>query len=317
MKKDYYDVLGINRDASLEDVKKAFRKMSLKYHPEKNPTNQAAAEKVFIQVAEAYEVLSDSKMRGIYDQYGEDGLKHGGTGDFGIPGGYKFSGDADKVFQRFFGVDNPFEQIGDFSVMQGTEHQFFSQEGARNKDPPKCHYIQVLLECTLEELFEGAFKVVPVEIEVTEKDGETKTQKKQLDVQLKKGCPNRTRIRFEKAGTQKTGWINGDVVVIVQEKEHPRFQREGNADLCCTFDITLEQALTGFPIDVSTLDGRKLNIFINEIVHPKFVKRIEGEGMPKDDGSKGDLLISFNTTFPKYLTADQQAEIKRILNAKQ
>lgn len=317
MKKDYYDILEINRDASTEEVKKAFRKMALKYHPEKNPTQLAEAEKIFASVAEAYEVLSDSKLRGIFDQYGEDGLKHGGTGDFGVPGGYKFSGDPEKVFQSFFGVDNPFGQIGDFSAMQNTSHQFFSKEGARNKNPPQCESISVPLPCSLEELYEGAFKVIPFSIEVKKEDGTVDcTEKKSLDLQLKKGCAKGTLIKFEKAGNRSQGWIDGHVNVVVEEKKHDRFERDGD-DLRCTFDITLEQSLTGFPTEVTTLDGRKLNIFINEIVHPKFVKRISGEGMPTEAGGKGDLLISFTTTFPKYLTADQQREIKRILGAKQ
>mmetsp|Transcript_90809 Transcript_90809/g.157483 ORF Transcript_90809/g.157483 Transcript_90809/m.157483 type:complete len:318 (-) Transcript_90809:470-1423(-) len=317
MKKDYYNILKINQDASLEEVKKAFRKMALKYHPEKDPTRVNEATKIFALIAEAYEVLSDNKLRGIFDQYGEDGLKDGGTGDFGVPGGYKFSGDAEKVFQRFFGVDNPFQEIGDFSAMQNSEHQFFSKEGARNKNPPKCATMQVPLACTLEELYESAFKVIPIEIQILKEDGSLdRTEKKQLDVEIKKGCAKGTNIKFEKAGTQREGYITGDVNVVVEEKEHSRFHRDGD-NLRCTVNITLEEALTGFPTEVATLDGRKLNIFINEIVHPKFVKRINGEGMPTATGSMGDLLISFNTTFPKYLTADQQREIKRILNAKQ
>jgi len=123
-------------------------------------------------------------------------------------------------------------------------------------------------------------------------------------------------VKFDKKGTTRVEWVTGDVFVEIAELPHDRFRRNG-ADLLTTFDITLEQALTGFPVAVTTLDKRKLNVFINEIVHPMYVKRITGEGMPTEDGKKGDLLIDFKTSFPRYLTAEQQTEIKRILNAKQ
>eukprot|EP00667_Euglena_gracilis_P022746 EG_transcript_25414 len=254
MKGEYYSVLGLNPDASLEDVKKAFRKMALKYHPEKNPDHESEATDIFNQVAEAYEVLSDSKLRGIYDQYGAEGLRDGGTVESGIPGGYRLNVDAETIFRRFFGIENPFQQIGDLSPMQGTEHQFFSKEGARNKNPPQCPQIEVSCVCSLEDIYDGAFKTVHFDYQVVTEDGTSSTEQKKLDLQIEKGCPKGTKILFSKAGNQRAGWITGDVAVVVEQAPHLRFERHG-ADLHCVFDITLEQALTGFPIEVDTLDG--------------------------------------------------------------
>eukprot|EP00695_Tsukubamonas_globosa_P001273 TRINITY_DN2245_c0_g1_i1.p1 TRINITY_DN2245_c0_g1~~TRINITY_DN2245_c0_g1_i1.p1 ORF type:complete len:118 (+),score=28.01 TRINITY_DN2245_c0_g1_i1:105-458(+) len=113
MGNDYYQILGVNRDASDDEIKKAYRKLAMKYHPDKNPDNKEAAEKKFKQVAEAYEILSDSKKRAIFDQYGEEGLQGGMPG--GAPGGaggasYHFS-DPNDIFRQFFGTSNPFESI--------------------------------------------------------------------------------------------------------------------------------------------------------------------------------------------------------------
>jgi len=232
-------------------------------------------------------------------------------------------------------VANPFEQIGDFSAMQLTEHQYFSKEGARVKDPSQCPPIEITLECTLEEIYEGAFKTVAVDIQVlSSSSGATTTQRVDLPLKLPKGIPFGTTVVFEKKGNQKLGWIQGNVIVTIAEKKHERYCRQGS-DLLITYDITLEQALTGFSIDVMTLDKRRLTVFVDEIAHPTFIKRISGEGMPvwketdqteaitantKGDSETrrqmGDLLINFNIAFPTSLTAEQRAEIKRILHAK-
>ena len=115
MGKDYYKILGIARGASEDDIKKAYRKLALKYHPDKN--KEASAEEKFKEVAEAYEILSDAKKKEIYDKYGEEGLKMNGGGGGGGPSGpspsqgnfsYTWSGDPNETFRMFFGSSNPF-----------------------------------------------------------------------------------------------------------------------------------------------------------------------------------------------------------------
>ena len=126
MGKDYYSILGISRSATEDEIKKAYRKLALKYHPDKNKSPEA--EEKFKLIAEAYEVLSDKKKRDIYDQFGEEGLQGGGggsSGNSGFSGGsgphftYTFHGDPRATFQQFFGTDNPFEM---FFNMGGLGH---------------------------------------------------------------------------------------------------------------------------------------------------------------------------------------------------
>jgi len=119
---DYYEVLGVQRHASAEDIKKAYRKLALKWHPDKNPENKEEAERKFKQVAEAYEVLSDAKKRDIYDRYGKEGLNGGGGGGihFDAPFDFGFTfRNPDEVFREFFGGRDPFsfDFFGKFIVL--------------------------------------------------------------------------------------------------------------------------------------------------------------------------------------------------------
>ena len=127
MGKDYYSILGINRNATDDEIKKAYRKLALKFHPDKNKTPEA--EEKFKLIAEAYEVLSDKKKRDIYDQFGEEGLKNGGAGTTsGFSSGstpnftYTFHGDPRATFAQFFGTDNPFDLFFNFGGLGPNNH---------------------------------------------------------------------------------------------------------------------------------------------------------------------------------------------------
>ncbi len=136
--KDYYQVLGVAKDATEEQIKKAYRKMALKYHPDKNKS--PGAEEKFKEVAEAYEVLSDPKKKEIYDKYGEDGLKGSGpAGPEGSSHTYTFHGDPHETFRMFFGDENPFGSFFSFGGGQGgggggTHRMFFSNSGGDHMD---------------------------------------------------------------------------------------------------------------------------------------------------------------------------------------
>lgn len=317
MQLDYYQTLQIHRDATEEEVRSAFRRTALRAHPERNPGRPEAA-RTFARAAEAYEVLSNPRHRKTFDEYGEEGLKHHDpTRQGAVFGGYVPS-DPEVVFQRFFGLANPFEQAGDFGPMQ--EHQYFSREGARDKCPPQCPAVEARLACTLEEIFHGCEKTVDLEVEVQDAQGhKTGTAIEQLQVPVTRGTKTHTSFKFSRRGTRRDAWVTGDAYVLLVEQPHLRYRRNGD-DLVLTHHISLEEALTGFSLTADTLDGRQLTIAVTEVVHPGYVKRVVGEGLPRSEGSsgsggKGDLLIEFGTTFPAYLTAEQQAEIRRILRA--
>ncbi|KAJ4788738.1 hypothetical protein LUZ62_039984 [Rhynchospora pubera] len=316
---DYYKVLQVDRSASDDDLKKAYRKLAMKWHPDKNPSNKKEAEAKFKQIAEAYDVLSDPKKRAVYDQYGEEGLKGVPTsGSAGSSGGSPFfSGDgpgpfrfnprnADDVFAEFFGFSSPFPGMGrGGSFRPGMfpddifgHTSFGGGEGSANPPrPQKAAPIENRLLCSLEDLYKGGTKKMKISREILDTSGRTGT-----------------KITFPEKGNEAPGVIAADIVFIVDEKPHDVFTREGN-DLIMTQKISLAEALTGYTVHVTTLDGRQLSIPVNSIIHLVYEEVVPREGMPipREPSKKGNLRIKFNIKFPSHLTAEQKTGLKRLL----
>lgn len=312
---DYYSILNLTRSACDADIKKHYRKLSLKFHPEKNSDDQAAADK-FMQVAEAYDVLCDPRKRAVYDQFGEEGLKNGvptGSGETGAwTQGYTFHGNADKVFRDFFGGDNPFQEFydrvdGDLSMGFGGLHG----RGAKKQDPP----IERDLFLSLEEVFHGCTKKMKISRRVMNEDGHTSSiRDKILTITVKKGWRPGTKITFPMEGDQGPNNVPADIVFIVKDKPHPRFRREA-LNLIHTASVPLGRALTGSTVDIHTLDERILHIPINDVIKPGYKKIVPEEGMPMstDPTQKGDLIIEFDILFPTSLTPDRKDLVRTAL----
>lgn len=313
---DYYNILNLTRSACDADIKRNYRKLSLKYHPDKNPGDQAVADK-FKQVAEAYDVLSDPPKRAVYDQFGEEGLKNGvpeGSGEAGAwTQGYTFHGSAEKVFRDFFGGDNPFQEFydrvdGDLSMSFGGLHG----RGSKKQDPP----IERDLYLSLEEVFHGCTKKMKISRRVMNEDGHTSSiRDKILTITVKKGWKPNTRITFPQEGDQGPNNVPADIVFIVKDKQHPRFRREG-INLVHTAKVPLGKALTGTTVEIFTLDERIIHIPINDIIKPGYTKQVPGEGMPisSDPTKKGDLIIEFNIEFPTSLTPEKKQLVQKALH---
>ncbi|XP_072900124.1 dnaJ homolog subfamily B member 13 isoform X2 [Hemitrygon akajei] len=276
MGQDYYSILGIIRNATDVDIKKAYRKLALKYHPDK--TTDPCANEKFLQIAEAYDVLSDLRKKATYDKFGEEGLKGGIPSEFGETGawttGYTFHGNPNKTFRDFFGGDNPF---ADFFDTKGEINLGFGGlrgRGVKKQDPP----IERELHLSLEDLYHGCLK----------------------------------KIKISRRGPNN---IPSDIIFVVKEKPHPWFCRDKN-DLIYNVPIELAKALTGYTVEIETLDDRFLSIPINDIVHPKYTKVVPGEGMPlsKDPSSKGNLIIQFDIKFPDKLTPAKKKLINQALH---
>ncbi|KAM6140820.1 dnaJ homolog subfamily B member 13 isoform 2-T2 [Pterocles gutturalis] len=314
MGQDYYAVLELGRGASAADIRRAYRKLALKSHPLK--CREPWAPRRFRELAEAYDVLSDPMKKGIYDKFGEEGLKGGIPLEFGDDNpwtaGYVFHNNPDRVFREFFGGDNPFAE---FFAEDGSELTLpfggLRGRGVMKQDPP----IVRDLYLSLEDLFYGCTKKIKISRRVMNEDGQTSTiRDKILTIDVQPGWKQGTRITFEKEGDQGPNVIPADITFVVQEKLHPRFKRSDD-NLIYVATIPLGKALVGCTVDVRTLDGRLLNIPINDIVDPKYCKVVQGEGMPllQDPRHKGDLLIYFNICFPKKLTPDKKMLLKSAL----
>ncbi|XP_014678884.1 PREDICTED: dnaJ homolog subfamily B member 13-like [Priapulus caudatus] len=314
---DYYVCLGLKRCASNTDIKKAYRKLALKYHPTKN--HDPDAEEKFEQLAEAYDVLSNDKLRAVYDQFGEEGLTRGvplisdddGTS---FTMGYTFHGDSRKVFSDFFGGCNPFSDyftgiVPDAVTGAGGLH---GRHAACKQDPP----VHRELALSLEECFHGCTKKMKIARRVMNGDGHTSSiREKILTIHVRPGWEAGTAINFSKEGDQGPNSIPADIVFETVDKPHPRFRRVGR-DLIYTAQVSLGESLTGCSVEVLTLDDRTLRIPINDIVQPGYTKRVPGEGMPttcKQVGSKGQLIIEFNINFPTRLSQEQKQLLRKAL----
>lgn len=360
MGKDYYKILGLAKGASDEDIKKAYRKLALKYHPDKN--KEPGAEEKFKEVAEAYEILSDPKKKDIFDKYGEEGLKMGGGGGGGGGGpssgtspnfSYNtWSGDPNETFRMFFGNSNPFAAffgeeeddspngMGGFGGFPGMfrftsssfggpggpglhQNQMSGQSGGvgpnmgmggsgggggaskkKAQDPPIYHDLLV----SLEDISTGTTKKMKISRKVLGADGRsTHLEDKVLTIDVKPGWKAGTKITFPREGDQSSSTVPADIVFIIKDKPHPYFKRDG-CDLVYAARITLREALLGATIQVPTLDGRKKQIQLNEVINTNTEKRIAGEGLPypKQTNKKGDIIVKFEIKFPDSITPQQR-----------
>ncbi|XP_026492674.1 dnaJ protein homolog 1 [Vanessa tameamea] len=340
MGKDYYKILGLSKGATDDEIKKAYRKLALKYHPDKNKA--PGAEERFKEVAEAYEVLSDKKKREIYDAHGEEGLKGGMGGQNGPGGGqsfsYTFHGDPRATFAQFFGSASPFQAFFDLNGTGGTTMFFdrdmdvdmdpfanmglgqarpggpggafrshsFNFHGSPNRkektqDPPIEHDLYV----SLEDISRGCVKKMKISRRVIQPDGTSKKEDKVLTIHVKPGWKAGTKITFQKEGDQGRNKIPADIVFYIRDKPNPLFKREGS-DIRYTAKVSLKQALCGTIIEVPTMSGEKLTVNLQgEVVKPYTVKRFPGYGLPfpKEPTRKGDLLVAFDIKFPDRLSS--------------
>lgn len=280
--KDYYKILGVDRKASDEDIRKAYRKLAKQHHPDYNPNNKQAEER-FKEINEAYEVLSDAKKRSHYDRLGSDysqWQRRGAPGDFnwgeygGFPGGTRVN--MDDLNDMFGG--------GGFSDFFQTIFGMGGRQSARSQ--PQGY--QQELDITLEEAYKGTMRLI-------ESNG------KQKRVRIPAGVRTGSKVRVAGAGPDGL-----DLYLIVQVADDPRFERRGN-DLHTTAAIDIFTAILGGEAEVETFDGRiKLNIPAG--TQPEQVFRLAKRGMPhvRDQKDKGDLFVKIKVQIPKYLSSKQR-----------
>jgi len=338
MGKDYYKVLGVPKTAKEDEIKKAYRKLALKWHPDKNKS--AGAEEKFKEISEAYDVLSNKEKREIFDKYGEEGL-HGappsegdgmnmnfGGGGPGFARTFVFtSGNARDTFARAFGGDDEFADIigglGGFSFfndsrgrkpgprLNGMENFMFDVDGMApqsKKQKVQDQAIEKDLFVSLEELASGCTKKMKISRKVLDERGISRNEEKILTVNVKPGWKAGTKITFPKEGDRKPGVVPADVVFIVKDKTHRHFTRDSKNNIIYTAKISLRDALAGGQVEVPTLDGRKLRLRKNGILNPDSTECIHGEGLPlpKDLSKRGDLIVKYDIRFPDELSSAQR-----------
>ncbi|KAG2493478.1 hypothetical protein HYH03_008294 [Edaphochlamys debaryana] len=343
----YYEVLGVSKDASADEIKKAHRKLALKMHPDKGGDPDK-----FKEVNEAYEVLKDPKKKEIYDQYGEDAIKEG----MGSGGG---GGGMSDIFEQMFGMGGggrggrqrerksedvvhklqvPLEDL----YMGATKKLSMSRQlpcdtckgsGSKTGKKYECGTCQGTgVQVHLRPLGPGMMQQIQSRCSTcggngyatppSDQCGSCKgkclvADKKTFEVHIEQGMKHGARITLRgEAGCSEPGLAPGDIILVVVQKEHDTFQRAG-VDLVMEKTISLTEALTGCTFTFKHLDGRVLRVAIpqGEVIKPGTFKCLNDEGMPFHGRpyQKGNMYVRFNVEFPDHVTDAQAAAIRTAL----
>lgn len=344
-KRDYYEVLGVSKSASPEEIKKAYRKLAIQYHPDKNPDNPEAEEK-FKEAAEAYEVLSNPEKRQRYDQFGHQGL--GGNGGFGGGG---------------MNMDDIFSQFGDIFGGGGFESFFGGGRGGRRTK--KGTNLRVKLKLNLREIANGVEKKIKVKRQVIAEGVTFKTcstcqgsgqikkvvntmlgqmvsastchvcggngqivdkkpaeadarglilKEEVITINIPAGVADGMQLSMSGKGNETAGGIPGDLLIVIEEIEDDILQRDGN-NVVYDLYISFVDAALGAQIEVPTIDG-KVKIKIEPGTQSGKILRLKGKGIRDINGySRGDQLIHVNVWTPKQLSKEERQTLEGLRNS--
>lgn len=307
---DYYKALGVDKSASTQEIKKAYRKMAMKYHPDRNKDNKAAEEK-FKQVNEAYAVLSDAEKKQQYDTYGEAGFSQRFSQED------IFRGSDIGSILREFGINLGNGSGGGFRQAGGGGspfESFFSQGGGcgggcgggfQQQQPAKGQDMSLELWLTLEEVAQGTERTISL-AHMADK----------VSVKIPAGIEAGKKLRLVgKGAASQQGGSAGDLLLKINILEHDLFQRDG-ANLTYQATIPFSQAVLGGNLTVPTIEGNKLKVKTPAGIASGGKLRLPGKGLPQGPkGPKGDLYVQLQVNVPQELDDTQQDLIKELQNA--
>ncbi|MDH5609666.1 MAG: molecular chaperone DnaJ [Cyclobacteriaceae bacterium] len=346
-KRDYYEILGVDRNAQADEIKKAYRKIAIKYHPDKNPDDKESEEK-FKEAAEAYEILSNTEKRQKYDRFG-----HQGVGGGSHAGG---SMNMDDIFSQFgdiFGGGSPFDS-------------FFGGGSRGGRRTRKGTNLRIKIKLTLEELANGVEKKIKVnrlivDSNTTFKNCQTcngtgqvrkvmntmlgqmmststcpacggagqmvdqraagtdssgmKRQEEVISIKIPSGVTEGMQLSMSGKGNEVPGGIPGDLLIVIEEIEDELLKRDGN-NVIYDLYISFPQAALGDNVEVPTIDG-KVKIKIDPGTQGGKMLRLRGKGIKDIDGyGKGDQLIHVNVWTPKNLSKEEKIMLESLMGAK-
>jgi molecular chaperone DnaJ len=339
MKRDYYQILGVSRTASDEEIKKAYRKLALKFHPDKNPEGRAEAEERFKELSEAYQVLADAERRALYDRFGHAAFEQGGGAGFDFNAGFEdIIGD---LFGDFFGtgrgrggrarprrgqdlryeLDVSFEEAAfgcekTIAVPRLATCETCSGQGARPGTTPRtCPQCRGSGQVRFQQGFFSIAKTCghcngqgSVIAHPCASCGGAGTQRRshQLNIKIPAGVDGGSRLKLRGEGESGGhGGPAGDLYVILQVREHPLFVREGT-DIVCEVPLSFAQAALGTEIDVPTLDG-PAKVKVPAGTQSGHVFRLKGRGVADLTGyGRGDELVRILVETPRKISARQR-----------
>lgn len=358
-KRDYYEVLGVAKSASDDEIKKAYRKLAIKYHPDKNPDDKKA-EEMFKEAAEAYEVLSNPEKRQRYNQFG-----HAGVGSSAASGGGGFGGgmNMEDIFSQFgdifgghFGGFGGGGRSGGRRVMRGSNlrvkvklnlqeiakgvekklkvNKFVScgtcnGSGAKNGQFETCKSCQGTgVQTKVQQTFLGAMqtqttcsfcngegKIVKDKCNTCHGDGIVRAEEV-ISINIPAGVAEGMQLSVSgKGNAAPRGGINGDLLVVIEEEEHPELKRDGG-NLFYDSYVNFADAALGTNVEIPTVDG-KVKIKIDPGTQSGKVLRLKGKGLPDINSyGNGDLLVNINVWTPQNLTSEEKKMLESLRASK-
>lgn len=317
MGRDFYAILGVSRTATPNELKKAYRRLAMQWHPDKNKGNEEQAQAKFQEISDAYSILSDPEKRSVYDRFGEEGLTPGG-GSGG--GGFGSHVNPEDLFRSFFGdaFGGSFFSFGggfddDFGSPFGSFHTFGSPFGGFGRSSSTSRRLRRMepevlsVMCSLEQLFTGTEKTLRITRNVDGTDHENV-----LHLEIPPGTLNGTKFTFEGEGTIREGFEPQDVIFKIKELDHPRFVRDKD-DLLMHLKVSLKEALCGINRTVTGIDQKPIDVKVTNILKPGTRLRFPGQGMTSRRGGRGDLYIDFDIIFPDDLPEDCKLLMSELL----
>jgi len=327
-KRDYYEILGVPRGASTEEIKKAYRRLARKYHPDTAGNDPQTTER-FKEALQAYEVLKDNKKRQTYDRFGPAGLKMDGASagpgpgrryqwntSGGAPGGFDFSeifggapggGGVHFDFSDIFsgnagsptGHDDIFEKIRSRSSRRGRR--------SSGPAPPSGKDIEHKEKLTFEEAIQGTSRDITMTL--TQTDGKQRQEK--LSVKIPAGVDNDSKIRLRGKGQPGPNGKHGDLIINIQVEPHPYFQRQGN-DIYLDVPLTFDEAALGAKVKVPTLtDKTTVTIPPHSSSHQKL--RLKNKGVKsRKTGKPGDMYLILKIVSPKKLDDQSKKSLEKL-----
>lgn len=347
-KRDYYDILGVSKQSSQDEIKKAYRKVALKFHPDRNPDNQAAEDK-FKEAAEAYDVLGSEEKRNKYDQFGHSAFGAGAGGG----GGAGFGGNMNDIFDMFGDIFGGGQSSGGFGGFGGG--------GGRSRQV-KGSNLRIKVKLTLEEIAEGVEKKIKIRRAkvadgVTFKTcstcngagqvqqvtntilGQMRTaatcnscngagksvdqkpngvgndglerKEEVVSVKIPAGVQDGMQLRVGGKGNDALGGVPGDLIVLIEEIEHDHLTRDGE-NLHYELNLSFPEATLGTSVEIPTVNGT-VKITIDNGTQPGKILRLKNKGLPSIQGyGRGDQLIHINVWVPKTLSSEEKKTIEAL-----
>jgi DnaJ-class molecular chaperone len=326
---EYYRILNVNKDATESDIKKSYRKLAMKCHPDKNPNNEEAENK-FKKIAEAYEVLSDTEKRKLYDQFGKDGLEMGGGPNI----------NPMDIFQNFFGnnfnhnqqnkVDPIIKEVylSIQDLYTGIEQTINIEKKVIVDNKGNVNYkdsIKMCNNCQGTGYVNVVRQIGPMISQMRAPCGNCKSKgylinkhyrekniKQEIKINIPRGMKQDEHIVIENEGNVNLQNIDetGDVVIVIKEFQHTHFIRKNN-DLIFHKKISIFEALAGIHFYIENLNNEILEINIKEIINNETVKIIPEQGMPlKNKNTYGNIVILFKIEYPNSITDQEKKYIK-------